>query len=135
MQCVSCGHVNPYSVSFCESCGTQFPGETLRPPRPAAPPTVTSSAPVASPLGGYYSPSYAAGQGYGYSTSVPRRTSGMATAGFIFSFLCGLLGLILSIMAYRECQDDSVDGEGLALAGIMISIANMVLGFLIQVSA
>jgi uncharacterized protein DUF4190/zinc ribbon protein len=58
------------------------------------------------------------------------RTSGMAIAGFILSFFCGLLGLIFSIIGYSECKksNGTVTGEGLALAGIIISILSFLIG-------
>lgn len=61
---------------------------------------------------------------------VARRTSGMAVAGFILSFFCGLLGLIFSILGYNECKrsQGAVGGEGLALAGIIISILSILGG-------
>ena len=123
------------SVSFCEGCGSQFPGQELRPRPPAPAPAPAPHSPQPSPFGGVYSSSFAApGYASSYSPTLMRRTSGMAIAGLVFSLLCGLLGLILSIMAYRECQDDEVDGEGMALAGIMISIANMFLGLVLHLS-
>jgi len=57
-------------------------------------------------------------------------TSGMAIAGFILSFFCGLLGLIFSIVAYNQIKksNGAVTGGGLAVAGIIISILSMVIG-------
>jgi septal ring factor EnvC (AmiA/AmiB activator) len=57
-----------------------------------------------------------------------QRTSGMAIAGFVLSFFCGLLGLIFSIMGRNECKrsNGSVGGAGLALAGIIISILHLI---------
>jgi hypothetical protein len=57
-----------------------------------------------------------------------QRTSGMAIAGFVLSFFCGLLGLIFSILGRNECKrsNGTVGGEGLALAGIIISILQVV---------
>lgn len=67
-----------------------------------------------------------------YPPAVPptSRTSGLAIAGFVCSFFCGLLGLILSIMGRNECKRSggTVGGDGLALAGIIISIISLVLG-------
>jgi len=62
------------------------------------------------------------------------RTSGMAIAGFILSFFCGLLGLIFSIIGYNECKKSNgmVRGEGLAVAGIIISIVSMLIGIAIS---
>jgi type II secretory pathway pseudopilin PulG len=52
------------------------------------------------------------------------RTSGLAIAGFVCSFFCSVVGLILSIMGRNECKRSggTIGGEGLALAGIIISI-------------
>jgi hypothetical protein len=52
-----------------------------------------------------------------------RRTSGLAIAGFVLAFVCSLLGLIFSIMGHNECKRSAgtVDGDGLAIAGIVIS--------------
>jgi hypothetical protein len=59
---------------------------------------------------------------------VQQRTSGMAIAGFVLSFFCGLLGLIFSVMGRNECKrsNGSVGGAGLAVAGIVISILHLV---------
>jgi hypothetical protein len=58
------------------------------------------------------------------------RTSGMAIAGFVLAFFCSILGLIFSIVGFNECKKSNggITGEGLALAGIIISIVNMLLG-------
>ncbi len=60
---------------------------------------------------------------------VAPRTSGMAIAGFVCSFVCSLLGLILSVIGYNECKksNGTVSGQGLALAGIIISIVGVAL--------
>lgn len=66
----------------------------------------------------------------------PTRTSGMAIAGFVLSFFCGLLGLIFSIIGLNEVKrsNGTVGGGGLATAGIVISIVGMVIGLIWQVS-
>ena len=63
-------------------------------------------------------------------------TSGLAIAGFVCSFLCGLLGLGLSIAALREIDRSggTLGGRGLAVAGIIISITSFLLGMLIRLS-
>ncbi len=60
----------------------------------------------------------------------------MAIAGFVLSFFCGLLGLIFSLIGYNECKtsEGRIGGEGLALAGIIISIISMLLGLMIAIS-
>ena len=54
----------------------------------------------------------------------------MAIAGFVLSFFCGLLGLIFSVMGYNECKRSGglVSGEGLAIAGIVLSVLGMLFG-------
>jgi Na+/melibiose symporter-like transporter len=66
---------------------------------------------------------------YGGPPVVPK-TSGMAIAGFILSFVCSLLGLIFSIIGYNEVKksNGAVTGGGLAMAGIIISIISMLAG-------
>jgi hypothetical protein len=74
-----------------------------------------------------------------YPPAVPpaSRTSGMAIAGFVCSFFCGLLGLIFSIMGRNECKRSggTIGGEGLALAGIIISCVSLALGILGMLAA
>lgn len=56
------------------------------------------------------------------------KTSGLAITGFVLSFVCGVLGLIFSIIGYNECKKSKgrITGEGFALAGIVISIVSVV---------
>ncbi len=62
--------------------------------------------------------------------------SGMSIAGFILSFLGGLLGLILSIVAYNEAKKTgSQKSLTLAKAGIIISAVLMGLYVLIFIIA
>ena len=119
MNCPKCGTILADGSPFCSSCGTQ-----LAPPPPQ---------PYGMPMGGN---PYGAPPGmYGGPQMMPR-TSGMAIAGFVLSFLCSLLGLIFSIIGYNECKRSNgmVTGEGLALAGIIISIISMLLGVLVVAS-
>jgi hypothetical protein len=70
----------------------------------------------------------------------PRRTNGYATAGFVCGLLsciccCGcpfsILGLVFSIIALVQLngQAQKQEGWGLALAGLILSAAGLVLGF------
>jgi type II secretory pathway pseudopilin PulG len=72
----------------------------------------------------------------GIPMAVATRTSGMAIAGFVLSFFCSLLGLIFSILGYNECKKSlgAVKGQGLALAGIIISSFVLVGGILAAVA-
>jgi len=62
---------------------------------------------------------------------VSAQTSGMAIAGFVCSFFCGVIGLVFSIIGRNECKRSAgmIRGEGLALAGMIISIVQMVIMF------
>jgi hypothetical protein len=73
---------------------------------------------------------------YAPQPGLQTKTSGMAIAGFVLSFFCGLLGLIFSLIGYNECKasNGTIGGEGLALAGIIISIVGLVLGIMIAVA-
>jgi hypothetical protein len=93
MKCSKCGTVSvTMAAPFCSTCGASL---VLGGTMPAIPPP-----------------------------PVQRRTSGMAITGFVLSFFCGVLGLIFSIIGLRECKRSSgkVTGEGLAIAGIIVSI-------------
>lgn len=101
MNCPACGAQNLPNAAFCSQCATNL-----------------------------QLPPHLAGVGVPPPAGAPR-TSGMAIAGFVLSFFCGLLGLIFSIMGYNECKKSGgmVQGEGLATAGIVISILSMLIGF------
>ena len=47
--------------------------------------------------------------------------NGLAIAGFVVSFFAATVGLILSIIGYRQCKNTNEKGRSLALAGIIIS--------------
>lgn len=59
---------------------------------------------------------------------IATKTSGFAIAGFVLSFVCGVLGLIFSLLGYSEAKKSNgrITGEGFALAGIIISIVSIV---------
>jgi hypothetical protein len=101
MNCPTCGTVLADGSPFCSTCGANL-GNAPPPGMPAMP----YQQPYAQPM-------------------VMPRNSGMAIAGFVLALLsCSLLGLIFSIIGYSECKKSmgTVKGEGLALAGIIISI-------------
>ena len=45
----------------------------------------------------------------------------LAIVGFILSFVNTIVGLVLSIIAYKQIQSSGEQGKGLAKAGIIIS--------------
>lgn len=109
MNCPTCGAQNLPNAAFCSQCATNL----------MAPPGVAPGGMPRGPMGmtGMYG-----------APPVATRTSGMAIAGFILSFVCGLLGLIFSILGYNEVKRSNgmVGGGGLALAGIIISSLQLV---------
>ena len=60
---------------------------------------------------------------------VAAKTSGMAIAGFVLSFLCSLLGLIFSIIGLSQVNksNGTLGGKGLAIAGIVISAIGLLI--------
>lgn len=125
MNCPTCGANNQPNAAFCSQCATNLlvpPGAAPPPPQSPFPNQYGNPNPYANPMG-YQDPAYYA--------PMPTRTSGMAIAGFVLSFFCSLLGLIFSCIGYSECKKSNgqVTGEGLAIAGIIISI----LGFLLSI--
>lgn len=54
----------------------------------------------------------------------------LALVGFILSFIIAIPGLICSIIAYRKCVDEKLNGKGYALAGIIISSVSIALSFI-----
>ncbi|MGE0432532.1 MAG: GYF domain-containing protein [Planctomycetota bacterium] len=68
------------------------------------------------------------GGAYSGPTGVP----GMVIAGFICAFLCAILGLIFCLIGLQESNNrPGQPGKGLAIAGLIISIINLVLGVMI----
>lgn len=50
----------------------------------------------------------------------PQKTNGLAIAGFVTSFFCSLIGLVLSAVALSQINKTGQGGKGLAVAGIVI---------------
>lgn len=63
------------------------------------------------------------------------KTNGMAIAGFVCSFFIPILGLIFSIVGKNQIKqsNENQSGDGLATAGIVISIVSMALWLLLIV--
>lgn len=78
-------------------------------------------------------PPYAA---YGYPQ--PSTTNGLAIASLILAFFCSIAGLICGIVALNQInRRPNEQGRGLAIAGIVLSCAFIVVGvvWLIAVNA
>jgi hypothetical protein len=141
--CPTCG--TPLTVSL--SGGVPVPGYAA--PPPYAPPQAAPS-PYAAPQGAV--PPYAVPQQYPQGIGYPQgggyppgvaygapaapspydaaaypyvapKTSAMAVIGFIFAFLCNVVGLVLSIIALVRINGSKgqLRGKSLAIAGIILS--------------
>ena len=115
--------------------GAEFPPleQTVPQSDPYAPVDYsTGYAPLPPPVypqgAGYPPPGYQGYQPYDpYHQGKPLGTNGKAIAalvtalaGFVFCGLPSIAGLILGIIAMRECRRTGQDGYGLALAGTII---------------
>ncbi len=62
--------------------------------------------------------------GPGPEVQIPRRINPLAIAGFATAFVCGLAGMIISIIAYKQIARDieAQSGWGFAKAGIGLGI-------------
>lgn len=58
-------------------------------------------------------------------TPIEKKTNGFAIAGFIFSFISSIIGLILSIIGLKKSKQCN-SGKGLAIAGIVISVVKII---------
>jgi hypothetical protein len=131
----------------------QQPGNWQDPSWPApGQPHADPGQPYADPgygAGGYpgYQPSAvpaSPGYGYGYQQVPPSRpTNGLAIASLVTSLvgltLCGVPGVVGAIMGHvarRQIRERGEDGDGMALAGVLvgwISFALVFLGFVLVI--
>lgn len=143
--CPRCNTPNANLATTCISCGAPL---TAPAPPPGYPPQggygVPGYPPQAPPgypppppgypppmgYGGYPPPGYPP-PGYPPPYGDQGQMNGLAIGGFVCSFLgcISIVGLILSIVAYNQIKQSQGQqkGEGLALAGIIISIVVMCL--------
>lgn len=137
MNCPKCSAPVAQGAAFCAACGFNLAvasSSPSYPPPPQAHPPAPPQAYPAPPFQAYPVPPFSPPAGFapqGFVQATPR-SSGMAIAGFVLSFFCGLLGLIFSIIGYNECKKSNgmLTGEGLALAGIIISSVSILIGFI-----
>jgi hypothetical protein len=102
MTCPRCGNNLAPGAAYCSVCGHSLSaGGAYAVPPPAAPP-------------------------------IQPTLSTMAIAGFVLAFLFPPVGLVLSILGRGECMrsEGRLEGGGFAIAGIVISVVNLVLSVL-----
>lgn len=92
----------------------------------------TQPVPAAAPAPGYGA--YGTPSANNAPYPVKPKMNTMAVVGFIFSFLISIVGLILCIIAKNQIKTRGERGDGLATAGIIISIASMVLAGILRMS-
>jgi hypothetical protein len=130
MNCPNCGSAAAAGSFTCQQCGAPLAQQQGQQQGHPGPQLQQQAFP---PQGAYPPPQQPYGYPPGVQPGMPQRTSGMAIAGFVLSFFCALLGLIFSAVAMGEINRSggTVGGKGLAIAGLVISIVNMILGFAI----
>ena len=80
------------------------------------------------PGGGSVPPNYSQpyAQQYGYMPpAANQQCNGFAIAGFVCSFFTSIIGLIFSIIGLNQIKRQGGKGKGLAIAGIIISVAKL----------
>jgi hypothetical protein len=78
-----------------------------------------------------YAPTAPAGYGY----PAPQKTNVMAVLGLVFAFLFAPLGVVFSAIGLSQTKRRGEKGRGLALAGLIVAIAAVVLEVLVIVLA
>jgi peptidyl-prolyl cis-trans isomerase B (cyclophilin B) len=59
-------------------------------------------------------------------------TNGLAIASLVCAFLCSPLGLIFGLIAKSQIKSRGGGGDGLATAGIILSVVFLILGIILS---
>jgi hypothetical protein len=81
----------------------------------------------------YGPPGYGPAPGYGWR----RPTNQLAVVALVLAFLCAPAGLVVGVLARRQIRQTGEDGEGLALAAVIvggIATTLMAVGLLLWIS-
>ena len=111
--CSNCGN-DLFGGKVCYKCGGQVANNEGATQSPA------------SPTNPFQQPQFQQPQ---FPTA--KKTNGLAIASLVCSFFCGILGVVFGIIAINQINKTNGDGKGLAIAGICIGAASMVLGWII----
>jgi hypothetical protein len=68
---------------------------------------------------------------YGYPPSRQAGTNGFAIAALVCAFVCSPLGIVFGFVARGQIRRTGQGGDGLALAGIILSVVFLVLGIVV----
>ena len=104
MFCSTCGQEIDDDAVFCKYCGA-----------------LTADKGVSSE---YYAPPFETNTSSGGGW-----TNGCAIAGFVLAFFLPLIGFIVSIAGIVKAKKHGKSGKGLAVAGLVISLLNMLVFF------
>ncbi len=110
MYCTRCGNQMNDADKFCTNCGAVNPSaQQAATQAPSQPQQQSQNAAVGSKA---------------------NDDNVIAIVGFIFSFFGGMIGLVCSIIGYNNAQKGAPH-KNLALAGIIISIAEFAITFIV----
>lgn len=71
--------------------------------------------------------------GVATSKSTEKQSNSIAIIGFILSFFIAIAGLVCSIVGYKKSKTLDGAGKGFALAGIIISAAEIIITIIVYV--
>ena len=122
MYCKYCGTQNSEESRYCSNCGASINANAEQTISESVV-QQTAGSPVQQPTA---------------SQPIAKKSSGKAIAGFVLSLVglvfagivCGTLGLIFSALGMKETADKTRGGRGLAIAGLVISIIDIVIMFI-----
>lgn len=138
MYCCQCGKEIEEGSLYCSHCGAaQHPSQEFRNQG-----TLYNQNPQyyqPNPSTFYSQPNNKYVPSYNYVRPVYRELNSFCLVGLIlsclsvvfFGFALSLSGLILSIFGLNDCKRKNQDGQGLAIAGIVISSVILVLKFFV----
>jgi hypothetical protein len=73
-------------------------------------------------------------QPYGGVGSPATRYNTLAIVGFVLAFVINVAGLVVSIIALSQIKRTGERGRGLALAGVIIGAASIVIGIIVSIA-
>lgn len=118
------GVANPSGEAGSQQPNNTYPGGGSVPPQTPYNPYAQGGTPYGQQYNPNYSQPYA--QQYGYmSPAANQQYNGFAIAGFVCSFFTSIIGLIFSIIGLNQIKRQDGKGKGLAIAGIIISVAKL----------
>ncbi len=118
------GVANPSGEAGSQQPNNTYPGGGSVPPQTPYNPYAQGGTPYGQQYNPNYSQPYA--QQYGYmSPAANQQYNGFAIAGFVCSFFTSIIGLIFSIIGLNQIKRQGGKGKGLAIAGIIISVAKL----------